>query len=258
MAKIGLPVTIFGTSLPRLRVADDLVILRVLELERLAESGARQRGHFGRQFAVADRAARTPRCIHAARRGGAFRFRHVPRLRGGGDRTCARPAAPTWRMGIQLIGRRGAAAGDLGDVFVSSKSACSILTVFQSTSSSSAISMGSMVLMPWPDFGILGHDGHRAIGGDADIVVRIGRSRRGLAAALRLRASGSEYRPSITPPPASALTSERNGDSISAVSSAFHRRPPYSWFPRAPAALLGRMRRVAIPRPCESPARMRR
>jgi hypothetical protein len=34
--------------------------------------------------------------------------------------------------------------------FVSSRSACSMRTLFQSTSSSSAISIGSDVLMPWP------------------------------------------------------------------------------------------------------------
>ena len=36
-----------------------------------------------------------------------------------------------------------------------SLSACSMRTSFQSTSSSSAISMGSMVLMPWPISGFL-------------------------------------------------------------------------------------------------------
>ena len=55
------------------------------------------------------------------------------------------------------VGRsRRAAARDLAAVLgLIVESACTILTSFQSTSSSSAISIGSMVLTPWPTSGFL-------------------------------------------------------------------------------------------------------
>jgi hypothetical protein len=66
-----------------------------------------------------------------------------------------RPAAPTWRMGIQLTGVAVLPPALWALYLESSKSACSILTDFQSTSSSSAMSIGSMVRTPWPVSGFL-------------------------------------------------------------------------------------------------------
>jgi hypothetical protein len=67
----------------------------------------------------------------------------------------ARPAAPTCRIGSQFIGVAMLPPANCPKYFLSSKSACSILTLFQSASSSSAMSIGSIVLTPWPTSGSL-------------------------------------------------------------------------------------------------------
>src|ERR1700721_2769189 len=65
----------------------------------------------------------------------------------------ARAAAPTCRMGSQLVGVAVLPPALWAAYLAGLKSACSTLTLFQSTSSSSAISIGSMVLMPCPTSG---------------------------------------------------------------------------------------------------------
>src|ERR1044071_344648 len=62
----------------------------------------------------------------------------------------ARPEAPTWRMDSQWVGV-AVLPPALCDLYLSvSRLACSMRTFFQSTSSSSAMSIGSMVLTPCP------------------------------------------------------------------------------------------------------------
>ena len=60
-----------------------------------------------------------------------------------------RPPAPTWRSGSQFIGV-AVLPPAICKPYFGLRSACSTRTSFQSTSSSSAISMGSMVFTPWP------------------------------------------------------------------------------------------------------------
>jgi hypothetical protein len=66
-----------------------------------------------------------------------------------------RPAAPTRRIGSQLVGVAVLPPARCGPYFGSSRSVCWTFTVFQSTSSSSAINIGSAVLIPWPISGFL-------------------------------------------------------------------------------------------------------
>src|SRR5438034_6996506 len=80
----------------------------------------------------------------------------------GADQVCAaaatsiwRHAAPTRRSGSQLIGVAVLPPARCGPYFVSSRSACSMRTSFQSTSNSSAMSMGKLVLTPCPISGFL-------------------------------------------------------------------------------------------------------
>ena len=79
----------------------------------------------------------------------------LPARRGGLDQH--RPGARAGLAHRHPVGRRRhAAAGDLrGRRAWRSESACSMTTWFQSQSSSSAISIGSIVLMPWPISGFL-------------------------------------------------------------------------------------------------------
>ena len=65
----------------------------------------------------------------------------------------ARPAAPMRRMGSQCVGVAVLPPAICRLYRSVSRSACSTVTSFQATSSSSAISMGNAVLMPWPTSG---------------------------------------------------------------------------------------------------------
>jgi hypothetical protein len=79
----------------------------------------------------------------------------------------ARAAAPTRRMGSQLLGVAVLPPADWPENRSVSSGACSIRTRLHSTSSSSAMSMGSIVFTPARS-GVLGRDGHEAIGRDPD------------------------------------------------------------------------------------------
>ena len=88
------------------RLADDLVILRILQLDGL-EFGGLQRGCLGRKRAVTQHAP-ARRMHHFARRGRAFGFRHVPGLRGCGHKHL--PAGGAHLPQRIPIHRRGRAA----------------------------------------------------------------------------------------------------------------------------------------------------
>ncbi len=60
----------------------------------------------------------------------------------------SRPAAPAWRRGSQFIGVAKLPPANCAPYLAGSLSACSIRTFSHGTSSSSAMIMGSMVLMP--------------------------------------------------------------------------------------------------------------
>src|SRR5690606_3669957 len=60
-----------------------------------------------------------------------------------------------WRMGIQFIGVAKLPPANCGPYFAMSVSPWTMRTCDQSASSSSAISIGSIVLMPWPISGFL-------------------------------------------------------------------------------------------------------
>ena len=101
MPKSGLPVTIVGLSTPGDALADDPEVLRVLELHR-SRLGRRDLRRRVEQLAVADcvrspRGERRPtRSSHSA--AGTF---HVA---AAAATSIARAAAPTWRIGSQLVG----------------------------------------------------------------------------------------------------------------------------------------------------------
>jgi hypothetical protein len=67
----------------------------------------------------------------------------------------ARAAAPTWRIGIQLTGVAVLPPAPCAWYFVVSSDACSTRTFAQSTSSSSAMIIGSIVFTPCPISGFL-------------------------------------------------------------------------------------------------------
>ena len=134
-----------------------------------------------------------------------------------------RPAAPTCRMGVQLFGVAVLPPANCGANFVSSKSACSIFTDVPCDVQFLGDQHGQHRPDALADLGVLGDDGDRAVGGDLDEVVRIGRS----PAAPRACAAASRSVPraNSTPPPASAtiLRKERRSIVCSVVG---HRRPP--------------------------------
>src|SRR5688572_2382280 len=66
-----------------------------------------------------------------------------------------RTAAPTWRIGSQFVGVAVLPAAICPPYFCWFTSAPTTVTLAQSTSSSSAISIGSMFIMPWPISGFL-------------------------------------------------------------------------------------------------------
>jgi hypothetical protein len=67
----------------------------------------------------------------------------------------ARPTAPTWRIGSQSSGVEVLPPADCSPNTLASTGACSMRTADQSTSSSSAISIGIEVLIPCPISGRL-------------------------------------------------------------------------------------------------------
>ncbi len=71
------------------------------------------------------------------------------------DTSIMRALAPTWRIGTQFCGVAVLPPAICPAYLDASTSVCSMVTSFQSTSSSSAISMGSMVRTPWPTSGFL-------------------------------------------------------------------------------------------------------
>src|SRR5580658_6558060 len=113
-----------------------------------------------------------------------------------------RPAAPTRRIGSQLNGVAKLPPANWSAYFVSSKSVCSIFTRFQSASSSSAISIGSMVLTPWPTSGSLAMI---VTVPSASILMKLFGTCC-TAGPNWAEALGLMYRPSSTPPPASEVT----------------------------------------------------
>src|SRR5688572_3113431 len=66
-----------------------------------------------------------------------------------------RTAAPTWRSGVQFCGVEKLPAASCDPYFAWSASAISMVTLLQSTSSSSAMIIGSMFITPWPTSGFL-------------------------------------------------------------------------------------------------------
>src|SRR2546429_170390 len=134
-----------------------------------------------------------------------------------------RHAAPTRRSGSQLVGVEVLPPARCGPNFVSSRSACSMRTSFQSTSSSSAMSMGRCVLTPWPTSGFLltmvtmpsaatrrNAVGSKAAGGAC-------------GACAKISAAGSKWRATRIPPPATADTRRKLRRSRSVACTG----PPY-------------------------------
>ena len=72
----------------------------------------------------------------------------TPQVLAAAATSIARPAAPTRRIGTQLVGVAVLPPADCLSNFDGSNDACSTRTFFHSTSSSSAMSMGSIVLTP--------------------------------------------------------------------------------------------------------------
>ena len=172
MPKSGLPVTIIGLSTPRIGCADDLVVLRVLERDRLrdrapAASRPWRRARRRRATGSLPRWCTTPRARRCTRLSG------TPQVCAAAATSICRPAAPTRRIGSQWSAASRAAARELrGRSFVVVERRLLDPHVFQSTSSSSAISIGQHRLDALADLGVLGDDRDDAVGGDADEGVR--------------------------------------------------------------------------------------
>ncbi len=136
----------------RRRLADDLVFLLRFERQR-REVWRRQGRGFRRHRAITDGSV-GGRMEHLPRRRRALARRHVPVRSGRRDEHVTRGSTDL-SHGSPIVRRRRAAAGGLPAVLRRSRSACSIRTALQSTSSSSAISIGSIVLTPCPTSGFL-------------------------------------------------------------------------------------------------------
>ena len=124
----------------------------------------------------------------------------------------ARAAAPTRRIGSQFVGVAVLPPATCRWYFVVSSVACSMRTFFQSTSSSSAMSIGSIVFTPWPISGFFamivtmpsGVMRMNAFGANS----AAGSAR---ASASRRVARLEVASPSSRPPPASAVTRRNRG-----------------------------------------------
>ena len=131
----------------------------------VAQSGTGMAGDLRGQFAVPERAVRR-RVHHTARSGGQFGFRHIPRLRRGRDEHLPRPRAPTWRIGIQLFGVPVLPPVDLAAVLRRIEIGLLDLDVLPIDVEFFGDQHRQHVLDALPDFGVLGHDRDRAVGGD--------------------------------------------------------------------------------------------
>ena len=169
-----------GRVVDALRVlADDLEVLRVLERDRL-ESGRRNGRGLGRAARCTRRGGanarasphRTPSCTPPRARSTSA----PPRRRASRGQRRRRGASAASCSAWRCCRQRSAAVN-----FVVSRSPCSMRTLFQSTSSSSAISIGQHRLHALPDLRVLGDDRDEAVRRQLDVRVRreVARLRRG-------------------------------------------------------------------------------
>ena len=79
----------------------------------------------------------------------------TPHVAAAAATSIARPAAPTWRSGIQLMGVAVLPPAHWFSYLSVSSPTCSTRTFFQSASSSSAMIIGSIVFTPCPISGFL-------------------------------------------------------------------------------------------------------
>ncbi len=152
MPNSGLPCTTSGLSTPRTDVP--MILKSFGSLSRTAE------GSGGVSVAAAaasspyvslrplDTCVTAPDAVRSSLAG-------TPQALAAARTIISRPAAPTRRSGSQLSGAAVLPPANCGAYFAPSAIACSIRTFVQSTSSSSAISIGSMVFTPWPISGFL-------------------------------------------------------------------------------------------------------
>src|SRR5262249_45545182 len=134
-----------------------------------------------------------------------------------------RTAAPMRRSGSQLVGVEVLPPATCRPYLASSRSACSMRTSFQSTSSSSARSIGRCVFTPWPTSGFF----ERMVTTPSDATLMkatVSKAMAGAAAApdaacatAAAVAAGFQQQATSTPPPASELTFRKDRRSRAAV-----------------------------------------
>ena len=129
------------------RLADDLVVPRVFELDAIQVGTVALRPWSRARRSSSERPR--GRVTHHTGLGLAFASGTLHRRAAAVISIC-RPAAPTRASGPSSAVSPCCRPRTGVRIWRDRASACSMLTCFQSTSSSSAISIGSMVLMPWP------------------------------------------------------------------------------------------------------------
>ncbi len=203
MPKSGLPVSSAGLStpvvnLPIIRYSFGSFIRRVAWSGKGSFAASAASSPYPSERPVAPCSTR-PACVEHSASG-------TPQRAAAAAIISCRPAAPARRSGSQLIGVAIDPPANCGPYALSSRLACSTCTWLHSTSSSSAISMGSMVRIPCPISGFLA-----SITTLPSAVTRTkarGDSPAGCGAPCadtNLREVGVSYNPSAMPPPARAV-----------------------------------------------------
>ena len=130
------------------RLADDLVVLRILQLDRRRDPAACSAARLRRELAVAERAVarRVHHLAGCGRHSAAGTFHVCAAAATSICRRRRRPGASASSCSASRCCRRRPARRTASG----RDRACSTRTSFQSTSSSSAMIIGSIVLMPWP------------------------------------------------------------------------------------------------------------
>ncbi len=149
----------------RRRLADDLVILGILQSDRL-QVGRRQGAGPGGQGAVVELLA-GGHVLHGTRAGGAVGGAAAPGLGGGGDQhlTASRAGAA---QGLPVHRGGETAAGELGPVFCWIVVGLLDADILPVDVEFFGDQHGQHGLDALTDLRILGHDGDDAVGGDAD------------------------------------------------------------------------------------------
>ena len=218
----------------RLRMPDDLVVRRIFQLEFAQIGRRRHPSHFGRQFAIAGRAARRG-VQHASRCRRALGFRHAPGFRRSRDKHGPSGGAHL-PHGKPVSRRRGAASGALPVVFGLVVIGLLHLDALPIDVQFLGDQHGQHRLHALAHLRILGDDSDRAVRHHRDVVVRLRGSGHHAAP---LRAGFPRRRQTEHHAAPGQQADLQKGTALQQhipVLSAFHRRSPYPYSRCAEAA----------------------